>query len=144
MDCKPGFLKEGFSYLKDSVKEQPWLSECALIMDAIAICKQIVWDHNEGKFVGTANYGGIASGDSEELASEALFLLMVSYSSSFKCPVAYFLINKCDTNVQSQLITSCLRSLYEVGVNVRSITCDGTVTNISTFNNLGCNFSPII
>lgn len=33
-----------------------------------------------------------------------------------------------------------INKIYDVGVVVRSITCDGTTTNISTLKHLGCNF----
>lgn len=75
-------------------------------------------------------------------ASEALFVQIVSFTYNFKCPIAYFLSNKSDANLQAQLLSACLRSLFEIGINVRSITSDGAQANIGTYNKLGCNIFP--
>lgn len=137
--CEPGILQEVLDYLKDSVKKHTNLKNCALIIDGMSIRKQVVWDDSEGRFIGNVNYGGIIDVDFEMAATEALFFQIVSYTENFKCPVAYFLITKADANLQTQLINSCLRSLHDSGITVRSITSDGTQTNIATYNKLGCN-----
>lgn len=138
VNCEPGILNEVLEFLKQEVKENEYLRNCALIVDAMAIRKQVIWDHSAGKFSGNVNYGGIVEIDFEMAASEALFFQIVSYSRNFKCPVAYFLTNKLDSNLQTQLITSCIRSLFDCGIIIRSITADGAQINISTYKNLGC------
>lgn len=70
---------------------------------------------------------------------QKLVFQIVSYTDKFKCPIAYFYINKINANIQ--LIKSAIVKLYEVGVTVCSITCDGTRTNLSTFQLLGYNIS---
>lgn len=139
LNCDPGILTEVLEFLKTEVSSKKYLKNCALIVDAMSIRKQIVWDHSEGKFMGNINYGGITDINQEIPASEALFFQVVSYTQNFKCPVAYFLINKTDSNLQTQLIISCLRSLFEIGIIVWSITSDGAQANIATYNKLGAN-----
>lgn len=139
LNCEPGILSEVLEFLKTEVSSKNYLKNCALIVDAMSIRKQTVWDHSEGKFMGKINYGGIIDMDQEIPASEALFFQIVSFTQNFKCPVAYFLINKVDSDVQTQLIISCLRSLFEIGITVRSITSDGAQANIATYNKLGAN-----
>lgn len=66
---------------------------------------------------------------------------IVSYTTKFKCPVAYFLVNKLSSDVLSEMIRNCLVKLYDVGVTVRSITCDGASENIQALMKLGCQFN---
>lgn len=139
LNCHPGILGEVLEFLKKEVHDKPHFKNCALIMDAMSIRKQVLWDNNEGRYFGNVDYGGLIDTDFEMPATEALFLQIVSYTNNFKCPVAYFLTNKADAYLQTQIIMACLRSLYEVGITVRSVTSDGTNVNISTYNNLGCN-----
>lgn len=65
----------------------------------------------------------------------------MSYTNRFKCPIAYFFINKINADLQVHLIKYAIEKLYKIGIIVRSITYDGAKTNISTFILLGCNFS---
>lgn len=137
-NCEPGILKEVLGFLEKHVEENVSLKNCALIFDSMAIRSETVWDNEHGKYTGNVNYGGIVDVDFEMAATEALFFQIVSYSKPFKCPVAYFLINKVDANLQTHLIKSILRSLYEIGINVRSLTSDGASANIVTYQKLGC------
>ncbi|KAI4455481.1 thap domain-containing [Holotrichia oblita] len=59
LNCQPGFLQEVLDFLKEEVKRQPSLQQCALIFDSMAIRKQLLWDEKEGKFTGSVNYGGL-------------------------------------------------------------------------------------
>ena len=51
-----------------------------------------------------------------------LVFQIVSYTNKFKCPIAYFFINKINASLQAQLIKCAIEKLYEVGVIVRSLT----------------------
>lgn len=90
VNCEPGILNEIMEYLKQQVKENAHLRDCALIVDGMSIRKHVAWDHSAGKFTENVNYGGIVDIDFEMAVSEALFFQIVSYSKKFKCPVAYF------------------------------------------------------
>lgn len=138
LKCEPGILGEVLDFLKIEISDKPYLKNCALILDSMAIRTQTVWDNQNGKFTGYINYGGIIDVDHEMAATEALFFQIVSYSYPYKCPIAYFLVNKIDAYLQTNLILAILRSLYDVGINVRSITSDGASANLSTYVKLGC------
>lgn len=137
VNCEPGILGEVLNFLKTQVEEIPSLKNCALIFDSMAIRKETVWDNQHGKYTGNVDYGGIIDVDFEMIATEALFFQIVSYTKPFKCPVAYFLINKCNAHLQTHVIKSILSSLFEIGINVRSLTSDGASANISTYDKLG-------
>lgn len=42
---------------------------------------------------------------------------------------------------QAQLRITAIRMLFEIGITVRSLTCDGTAANVTTYKNLGCRFN---
>lgn len=142
-NCDVGFLDNVLMFLKNEILtgKKDYLKECALIFDAMSIRKQVLWDKKLDKFVGYTDYGGIITDDTECLATEVLMFQIVSYRNKFKCVIGYFLTNKCSGAVQAQLLKAALIKLYEVGITVRSLTCDGTVTNFSTLKILGCDFS---
>ena len=76
-------------------------------MDAMSIKKQtscVGW-----KFTGFCDYGGIIAEDSDQLCSEALVFLLVPLTfSKFQYPVGYFLVDKVNSQVQTELVKSLL------------------------------------
>lgn len=138
--CEPGFISEVFQFLRMQSFEKPWLKDCSLIIDSMSIRKQVQWDVARSQFSGYVEMAGLVD-ESETLATEALVFLIVSLKHNFKCPVGYFFIDKVSSNIQAELITICLSMLFEVGVKVWSITCDGLYANMRTLKELGCEFS---
>lgn len=137
-ECKPGILTEVIKYLKEnsSKKEFRYLKDVALVYDAMSIRSGRWYCRKEDKFYGYCDLGGIPTDDSEKYATEALFFCIVSYTHKFKVPVAYFLIDKINANLQSQLCEAVIKSLYEAGVVVHSLTSDATSSNIKTYETL--------
>lgn len=140
-NCEVGFLTDVLMFLKNEIEGgKDFYKECGLVFDSMSIRKQVVWDKRNDKFVGYVDYGGIICEDTESIATEVLMFQIVSYQQKFKCPIAYFLTNKTSGLVQAQLLKVALIKLHEVGVTIRSLTCDGTVTNFSSLKKLGCDF----
>lgn len=141
-DCNVGFLVEVFEYLKLSVSKND-LQNVALIFDAMAIKSEEVYDKNKDKKWGYVDFAGVVPYDSECLATEVLVLQIVSYKLKFKCPIAYFFIDKISAAVQAPLIITAIRMLFHIGITVRSLTCDGTAAKVSTYENLRCSFNSL-
>ena len=59
VDCEPGFLKEALKALSDEVKQCPDKKDCYLIMDAMSIRKETVWDKKNDRYDGFINYGTV-------------------------------------------------------------------------------------
>ncbi|KAF2903739.1 hypothetical protein ILUMI_02447 [Ignelater luminosus] len=74
---QPGFLMEVLEFLKEEVKWQPNLKQCALNFDSTSSKKQVIYDNKEGRFVGNIDYGGVVDTDFENAATEALFFQIV-------------------------------------------------------------------
>lgn len=134
--CYPGILSEVLKYLAGINGDH--IKDVALIFDSMSIRKTVAYDKANDRHVGYVDLGGIHPVDAEELASELLLFAIVSYTKKFKCPAAYFFVNKPNANVLAQLTQSVICELYAVGVTVRSVTCDGPVTNLRTLEVLGC------
>lgn len=144
VNCEPGFLSEVFADLKRQVSNDIDMSDCALLLDGMAIRKQIIYDQAKSKYIGFVDYGNLVPENSEAYASEALVFMLVGLKSKWKCPVGYFLIDKCNADNQTSLIKTCLSLAADNGLRISSVTCDGTSTNISSLKNLGCVFTDDI
>lgn len=138
-DCNVGFITEVFEYLKLSVVENN-LENVALIYDAMSIKSEEVYEKYKDKKWGYVDLAGIVADETEQLATEVLVLQIVSYKRKFKCPIGYFFISKISAAIQTQLILTAIRMLHDINITVRSLTCDGTIVNVTTYENLGCNF----
>lgn len=142
--CDAGFLDGVFAFLQSEKFRSDGISNVGLIIDGMSIRSGICVDQKENSLRGNVDYGNAAhlvdAPCGEKKAKEMLAFQIVSYSTKFKVPIAHFFINGATAIVQRKLIEEAIKKLYAVGVIVRSITCDGTTTNISTLEMLGCNF----
>ena len=140
--CEPGFLSNVIS----SVSAKLPLSgetECALILDEMSIRKDTQWDKRQSKFVGNVDYGKIKGEDSENIATNVLVVMAVGLKSPWQRPIAYFLTNKTNSEIQAQIIKKAIILLYEENVVVKSVTFDGPTKNIATARKLGCNIDDL-
>ena len=140
MQCEPGFFDEAFESLSKFTEGCPEKKDCCLLLDGMAIRKQIIYDQHADKYVGFVNYGAAIVEPDEQPATEALVFLLTGLQGHWKCPIGYFLINKISANVQMQMVTIALTKAAEIGLRVACVTCDGTATNMNMFQQLGCKF----
>lgn len=143
VNCAPGFMEEAFSYLKDLESKILDFKDCALIIDAMSIRKQALWDRGQNKYSGYVDCCGLIDGKENCLASEALVFLVVSFTKRIKIPVSYFFIDKINSQVLSQLINICIDKLHAIGIKIWSVTADGISANIQAFQLLGCKIAGI-
>lgn len=134
-------MSEVFYFLKEKAHQSEDLANVALIFDSMSIKSGKSYDEKNDKIWGGIDLGGIAPCDAEKLASEALVFQIVSLKEKFKCPIAYFFIDKISANIQAQLVSTALRMLADINVTVRCLTSDGTATNFKTYEILGCDFN---
>ena len=140
---KPGFNDEIFAALAS--KAQSSVSGrllCSFTMDEVAIRKQLDFDTATDTFVGYVDMGvELDDMGGLPLAHEALVFMIVSLSESWKLPLAYFLIAGLNGTERANLVTLCLQKLYEVGVDIVSLTFDGSSANIAMAGVLGASLS---
>ncbi|KAI5706041.1 hypothetical protein M8J75_004328 [Diaphorina citri] len=137
VNVAPGFLKNVFDRLEQLPQDA---KDCNLIIDGMAIRKQILWSHGDNKFVGYCDFGDAQLEGHDVPATEALVFMLVGLKSKWKWPVGYFLQNKSSATVQSSLIKSTIHLSKQAGLKLHGVTFDGTSTNLATLNSLGCNF----
>ena len=141
VNCEPGFLSEVFRDLEKQSESKPDMVDCALLIDAMAIRKQVIYDQARSKYSGFVDYGNLIPENTEWSASEALDFMLTGLKNHWKCPVGYFLIDKCNAETQVSLNKTCLSLAADHGLRIWSITCDGTYTNFASLKGLGCKFS---
>ena len=135
----PGFTAEVFASLEMKAKEAKDKGDqilCSLMMDEMALRKDIEWDGQ--KNVGFVDIGtDVNDNESMPAASEALVFMVVCANGSWKVPVGFFLIDKLNGSERANLIKQCIRKLYDVGITVISLTCNGPACNFSMLRELG-------
>ena len=142
LKCNPGFIEEAFTSLSDLISGSPINKDCCLVIDAMSIRKQTLWDAEKDRYSGFVDLGDeIQSDKSAKLASEALVFLLVGTRSHWKCPIGYFLVDKISAKDQAKLVSKSLEMAAKAGLKVWSVTADGTAVNLRTFEILGCNFN---
>ena len=140
--CDPGFIEEAFTSLSDLISGSPINKDCCLVIDAMSIRKQTLWDVEKDRYSGFVDLGDEIHNDkSATLASEALVFLLVGTRSHWKCPIGYFLGDKISTKEQAKLVSKSLEMAAKAGLKVWSVTADGTAVNLRTFEILGCSFN---
>ena len=142
VNCEPGFHQDVLKHLSEQLETTPTMIDCTLMMDAMEIRKQVLYDAKNRKYSGFVDYGQIIAENSENEASEALVFLLVGLKQYWKCPIGYFLANKLNGAMQASLVRSALSIVADYGFHVWSVTCDGTFANLETFRMLGCEFMP--
>jgi len=100
---------------------------CSLIMDDIAIRKQVKWYKNE--YVGYINLGKQINDTDLPKASSVVVLMVVGINSHWKVPVAYYFINSLNSIERADIVNDTLTFLHETGVLVTSITFDGLLSH---------------
>ena len=140
--CEPGFIEDAFTSLSNEIAASPNSKDCGLVIDAMSIRKQTLWNNEKDKYSGFIDLGdAIPNPKSEKLASEALVFLLVGTRSHWKCPIGYFLVDKISAKDQATLVTQCLEKAAKAGLKLWSVTADGTAVNLCTFEILGCSFT---
>ena len=119
-------------------------ADCALIFDGMSIRKAVLSNPALGCMEGFVNLGeGIIpcnddEDDDDTLASEALIFMISALRSHWKYPIGYVFSNKLKEDPQYSLVCRALDSAAEAGLNLKTVTCDGTATNFSTMKKFGC------
>ena len=138
VECEPGYLMNVIHLIGHIAAQNKYMSEAVLVVDAMAIHKGACWDQKLHRYVGCIDYGITIPEANDTPATEALVFLAVGITGQWKHPIAYVLQDHCSALVQAQLIKDCISLLHEVSVNVRAVVLDGTYTNQSTAQHLGC------
>lgn len=110
-----------------------------LLFDELAIRSKVEWF--AGKTYGFEDFGGAFINDSTELARQPLVFLFNRINTNWKISLGNFLCKSVSGNQKKELVLTCLNMIHTVGVITRSVTFDGTSTNLTMAESLGCKLS---
>ena len=77
LNCQPGFLSEVIDHLKQEAEDNEFMKHCTLMLDAMALKKEIVYDPKYGKYSGFVDCGNFLPTSDDSLATEALVFMAV-------------------------------------------------------------------
>ena len=119
IECDPGFLENSLLYIEGQVKENQ--QDCIIIIDEMAIKKQLQWGKKRSKFVGHTDHGSIRVEQPDTIASNALVLMVSGLKKPWYVSLVYFLTYNLNSDILYQLIIESIRMRCEVGAEVRAI-----------------------
>ncbi|KAL4103296.1 hypothetical protein QTP88_018673 [Uroleucon formosanum] len=129
LDGLPGMTKESFQAISLKVKEMKvngkQLYGC-LVMDEMSIKQHVHW-------TGTRHQGYI------DFGLDAFVIMVVDINTSWKVPIAYYLINGISAEEKANIILNCLQELDTTGVIIKTLTFDGAANNLSMASELEAN-----
>ena len=129
-------MKKPLLYIADLAKDGQ--KDCVIITDEMAIKKEIKWDPKSENIFGNIDYGTIKGEDPDNIATNVLVVIS-GLKKPWYVPLAYFLTNKLNADILSQLILESIKMLHETGCLVHAVIFDGAAKDIVMVVKLGCN-----
>ncbi|XP_063174267.1 DNA transposase THAP9 [Candoia aspera] len=139
LDYKPGFSQQAFNVLAErSQAGKQAFKWCALLLGTMPLERRIHYDPSARSLQGLVNFG-TGNYDADEIppAAEALLFVAVGFQGQWIIPLGYFLLATLKGDIQAQLLRHCILKLYDIDVQVISVTADATAPNIDTARQLG-------
>lgn len=135
----PGFTKEAFDFLKQKCQVEHDDNFCfaSLVIDGMSIQEHVEFDNSIKRTIGYVDLDCFGETDSDEIAKEALVVLLVGLRGHWKIPVAYYFVKGVSATLQAGIIREVIVQCHSFGLLVTSVTCDGTGHNLKTMNILG-------
>ena len=87
LNCQPGFLTEVIDHIKEMAAEESLKKHCMLMLDAMSLKKEVVYDPKTNKYAGFIDCGNFLASSEDSLATEALVFMAVGLTGSWKYPV---------------------------------------------------------
>ena len=78
----------------------------------------MLYDDVHGKYVGYRDFGGLFAEDANTVTSEALVFLLVPLRDNTKFVGRYFLVDRVNACVQSELVKTALHLTADHGINI--------------------------
>ena len=136
IQCEPGFLTDVIEHLQNTHTDDE--KDCILLVDQMAIKKEVIWDVKNKKFAGNTDYGLIFAEEPGSIAIKALVVMAAGLKRLWFHPVAYFLVDRITSKMQAQFINEAINLITEASLEVHGVTFDGCATNIATARCLVC------
>ncbi|XP_067412947.1 DNA transposase THAP9 isoform X2 [Emydura macquarii macquarii] len=135
----PGFSNSILSHLQQKVEQgEEAYQYCSLMIDGMALKKQLEWDPVTQRLVGFVDLGtGALDADEAPLASEAIVLMAVGVHGHWRAPLGYFFVNGTTGHLLAQLLCQTINKLSSIGITVLSVTSAATAHGVEMAKALG-------
>ncbi|XP_032641597.1 DNA transposase THAP9 [Chelonoidis abingdonii] len=135
----PGFSNSIFFHLQQRVEQgEQAYQYCSLMIEGMALKKQLEWDPVTQRLVGFVDLGaGALDADEAPLASEAIVLMAVGVLGHWRAPLGYFFVNGTTGHLLAQLLYQTISKLTNVGIRVLSVTSAATAHGVELAKALG-------
>ncbi|XP_039398118.1 DNA transposase THAP9 isoform X1 [Mauremys reevesii] len=135
----PGFSNSIFFHLQQRVEQgEQAYQYCSLMIEGMALKKQLEWDPVTQRLVGFVDLGaGALDADEAPLASEAVVLMAVGVLGHWRAPLGYFFVNGTTGHLLAQLLYQTISKLTNVGIRVLSVTSAATAHGVELAKALG-------
>ena len=143
--ARPGLTQQSFNTISERLKgpNSNMYKLCTLHMDEMEIKRKIDFDRRSGKVYGFTDIGcGGLNDDSQPQATKVLMVVAVGVTGYWKLPLAYYLTDSANANLQTSLLKDVIEQLWECGCMAISVTFDGCYANQKTLLNLGGSLKP--
>lgn len=138
---EPGIGSEAMKSITERVKNTNYPLLGCLMFDEMAIREHVEYDGS--KFSVHIDYGKDIACELDIDATQVSVFMIVCLNGSWKVPVAYYFMKGASAEGKTTFTVQCLEAMHEIGLKVVSLTYDGTATNLSVLNKLGCNFKNV-
>ena len=138
--ARPGLTQQSFNTISERLKgpNANMYKLCTLHMDEMETKRKIDFDRRSGKVYGFTDIGCVAlNDDSQPQATKVLMVVAVGVTGYWKLPLAYYLTDGANANLQTSVLNDVIEQLWECGCVAISVTFDGCYANQKTLLNLG-------
>jgi len=137
----PEFSSKSFKAISMKVEE---MKKCGktlfgcMIIDEMSIKQHVNWIGTRHQGYVDYSLGNTArQADNLPFAKDAFVIIIVGMNTSWKIPVAYYLLAEITTEEKANIVLSCLEELYKTGIKIKTLTFDGAANNLAMSNVLG-------
>lgn len=145
LDATPGIGKKSMDALQKKAEQMKQENGeqliVSLLMDEMAIQRNMTWCRATNKFIGLADYGSPATDDEFTLAENVIVFMACGVNFHFQQPVAYYFIKTLKAEDRVELVLQILKELSKRGITVSNLTFDGYSSNALMSKQLGANFT---
>lgn len=140
LKCMPGILPEAIESLQGIVEKSEGELFVSLSFDEISIRKHVQWIHESKRWSGYITHGQLNDKKRLPIANNILVFMVTLLDQCISIPVAYYAINKLNSDEKMHLLLQVLGELTRTGIKIVNITFDGLAANLSLCVKLGCSF----
>ena len=94
--------------------------------------KKLFGTKKNKKFADNTDYGHIQCEEKNSIATNALIVIAVGLKNPWFHPVAYFLVDHLNSQMQAQIIKQSINNLTDADLEVHGVTFDGCAKNLAT------------